>query len=79
VTDELNKVMENSTPEQHDLLADLELGLLEEASQNHEKKVAEFIAWVRTPLEEPADVHRTVITPAPKRAGRVANQVQPGA
>jgi hypothetical protein len=78
VTDEFNKVMANATAEQHDLLADLELTLLVEASRNLEKKAAEFVAWVTAPLEEPADAHRTVITPAPKRAGRVANQVQPG-
>ena len=48
VTNELNKIMENCTPEQRSLLGTLEPTLLLDASQSLEKKSAEFVDWVDT-------------------------------
>jgi len=53
-----------------------------DASQSLEKKSAEFVDWVDTPLEKAADAlsSRTVVTPAPKRSRRASTKpVQPEA
>ena len=80
VIDELNKIMEDCTPEQHKLLTDLEPDLLLEAFRNGEKKCAKFVNWVETPLEKAADKligeGRVRIAPARRRP---AQPVQPGA
>jgi hypothetical protein len=79
VTDELNKVMENYTPEQHDSLQTLEPTLLLEAFRKGTEKSAEFADWVKTPLEKAADKligeGRVKITPA----RRASASVQPSA
>ena len=84
VIDELNKIMENCTPEQHNLLTDLEPTLLFEAFQKGEKTSATFVTWVETPLEIAADKligeGRVRITPAPTPVRRAEHDaVQPGA
>lgn len=84
VIDELNKIMENCTAEQHNLLTDLEPTLLLEAFQQGEKTSATFVTWVRTPLEIAADKligeGRVRITPAPTPVRRAEHDaVQPGA
>src|SRR6516164_6338961 len=82
VTNELNKIMEDCKPEQRSLLGTLEPTLLLDASQSLEKKSAEFVDWVDTPLEKAADAlsSRTVVTPAPKRSRRASTKpVQPEA
>jgi hypothetical protein len=82
VTNELNTIMEKCNPEQRKQLATLEPTLLLDAAQSLEKKSAEFVDWIDTPLEEAADAlnqKRTVVTPAPKRTRRAAKPVQPGA
>jgi hypothetical protein len=80
VIDELNKVMENCTPEQHDLLATLEPTLLLEAFRKGTAKSFKFVDWVDTPLEKAADKligeGRVRITPARRRASQ---SVQPEA
>jgi hypothetical protein len=75
VTNELNKIMEKCNPEQRKQLATLEPTLLLDASQSLEKKAAEFVDWVDTPLGEAADAlvqKRTVVAPAPKRTRRAS-------
>jgi hypothetical protein len=81
VTNELNKIMENCTPKQRSLLGTLEPTLLLDASQSLEKKSAEFVDWVDTPLEKAADAlsSRVVVTPSPKRSRRASKPVQPEA
>ena len=81
VTNELNKIMEDCTPEQRSLLGTLEPTLLLDASQSLEKKSAEFVDWVDTPLEKAADAlsSRAVVTPSPKRSRRASKPVQPEA
>jgi hypothetical protein len=74
VIDELNKVMENCTPEQHNLLTTLEPTLLLEAFRKGTEKSAKFVDWVETPLEKAADrligEGRVKITPARRRAAQ---------
>ena len=80
VTDELNKVMEKCSREQHDSLQTLEPTLLLEAFQKGEKKSAEFVDWVNTPLEKTAKQSRTKTTPRRRAsANRASATVQPGA
>jgi hypothetical protein len=83
VTNELNKIMEKCDPEQRKQLATLDPTLLLDASQSLEKKAAEFVDFVDTPLEQAADEliqqDRVVVTPAPKRTRRASKPVQPGA
>jgi hypothetical protein len=84
VINELNKIMESCTPEQHGSLQTLELTLLSEAFQNGVKESAKFVDFVDTPLEEAADKliregSRVRKTPAPKPARSAARSVQPGA
>jgi len=81
VTNELNKIMEDCKPEQRSLLGTLEPTLLLDASQSLEKKSAEFVDWVDTPLEKAADAlsSRAVVTPSPKRSRRASKPVQPEA
>jgi hypothetical protein len=86
VINELNQVMENCSPAQHDRLHTLEPTLLLEASQQLTEKAAEFKNWVETPLEKAADAQqgRVEITSAPKPARRARRVVpldpaQPGA
>jgi hypothetical protein len=79
VTDEVNKVIANCTPEQRDLLATLELTLLLDASQKLTEKAAELVDRVDTPLENATDAlmqqdSRVVVTPAPKRARRASQR-----
>jgi hypothetical protein len=78
LTDEITKVMENWTPEQRKLLATVELTLLLEATKKLEKKVAELVDAVDTPLEEASDElkqqGRVVVTPAPKRTRHASGQ-----
>jgi hypothetical protein len=72
VTDELNKAMEKWTDEKRNKFAPLELTLLLDAAQSLEKKAAELIDRVDTPLEEAAEKlkakGRVNNTPAPHRA-----------
>jgi hypothetical protein len=80
---ELNKIMANCTPEQHELLGTLEWDLLLEAFQNGVKKSAKVGDWVSKPWKEAAaELTREVrvrITPAPKPARRASTPVQPEA
>jgi hypothetical protein len=82
VINELNEVMANCTPEQHELLNfESEPHLLSEASQNLAKKCAKFEAFVCNSWEEAAAERtreaRVRITRAPRPARRASPPVQP--
>ena len=71
IINELNKTMEKCDPELRKQLAVLEPSLLLDASQNLEKKAAEFADWVDTPLEQAADASsRVVVTKRARRASQ---------
>lgn len=75
VINELNKTMEKCDPELRKQLAVLDPNLLLDASQNLQKKAAEFAEWVDTPLIQAADVleqksSRVVVTKRARRASK---------